>query len=282
MSDVRQNRQIPFAIPNEHGIWALWLSPFLIGWGVAGTSTAATLWTFLAILLGFFARHPLIILVKVRAGRLVKVRAGRRQHADLRPALFWTGSYSLAAAIFAFLIARSGAALLLLLLLPALALLAWHLSLVYRSRERQLPVELVGSGILALAAPAAHISSSGSWTVMALLLWLFTWGYATVSIVYIYLRLDQRRLSGEPDRQGKLTLGRPALRVAAVMLVLVTAGTYLKVLPRFAPLPFLLTQFQVIAGTLRPAVGVRPARIGLVQVGAFLLFTLLTIWVFRA
>lgn len=30
MNDFRRNRNIPFAIPNEHGIWALWLSPFLL------------------------------------------------------------------------------------------------------------------------------------------------------------------------------------------------------------------------------------------------------------
>jgi len=273
MSGVRRKKQIPFAIPNEHGIWALWISPFLIGWGVAGASTAVTLWTFLAILSGFLARHPLII--------LVKVRAGRRSRDDLQPALIWTLGYSLTATIFAVLIARSGAALLLLLLIPALVLLGWHLILVYRRRERQMPIELVGSGILALAAPAAHVASSGWWTTTALALWAFTWGYAIVSIVYVYLRLDQRRMTREPDRQDKIVMGRPAMQIAAAMLLLITAGTYLKALPRFAPLPFLITQFQVIAGSLRPVMQVRPARIGFAQVGAYILFTLLTIWVFR-
>ena len=270
-------RQINYAIPNEHGIWALWLSPFLIGWGVAGTGTAATLWTFGAILFAFLARHPLII--------LVKVRAGRRKQEDYRPAILWTAGYSLIATFFALLIVLSGEGLLLILLIPAIVLLIWHLRLVYRRKERQLPVELVGSGILAMAASAAHISSTGSWTETAGLLWLLTWGYAAVSIVYIYLRLDQRQIE-EADkmdlsRSRRLNMGRSAMQIAAVALLLVTAGTYFRVLPRFAPLPFIITQVQVIAGTLRPAIGASPSRIGLVQVGAFLIFTTLTIWAFR-
>ncbi len=270
-------RQINYAIPNEHGIWALWLSPFLVGWGVAGTGSTATLWTFCAILFAFLARHPLII--------LVKVRAGRRNQNDLRPALLWTIGYSLVTAFFAVLIVISGNGLILTLTVPAIALLVWHLRLVYRRRERQMPVELVGSGILALAASAAHISSTGSWTVTALLLWLLTWGYAVVSIVYIYLRLDQRQLEEAEEREEsishRLSMGRPAMQIAAAMLILVTAGTYFSILPRFAPLPFGITQIQVIAGTLRPAIGVQPSRIGLSQVGAFLIFTALTIWTFR-
>ena len=270
-------RQINYAIPNEHGIWVLWLSPFLIGWGVAGTGSAATLWTFCAILFAFLARHPLII--------LVKVRAGRRNQEDYRPALLWTAGYSMIATFFALLVALSGEGLLLTLVIPAIVLLIWHLRLVYRRMERQLTVELVGSGILALAASAAHISSTGSWTVTALLLWFLTWGYAVVSIVYIYLRLDQRQNKVEEEiemsRSRRLNLGRPAMQIAAAALLLVTAGTYFRVLPRFAPLPFVVTQVQVITGTLRPAIGARPSRIGLVQVGAFLIFTTLTIWAFR-
>ncbi len=267
-------RQINYALPNEHGIWALWLSPFLVGWGVAGTNAPATLWTFCAILFAFLARHPLII--------LVKVRAGRRTRDDLRPALLWTVSYLTVAAFFAVLLVFSGEGSLLILVFPAIMLLAWHLSLVYRKRDRYMPVELVGSGILALAAPAAHIASSGTWTVTALLLWLLTWGYAVVSIVYVYLRLEQRQLKDVPERLRKLAMGRTAMQVAAAMLLLVTAGTFAKILPRFAPLPFLVTQLQVIAGTLRPVIGVRPSRIGFTQVGAYLVFTALTIWAFRA
>jgi hypothetical protein len=263
-----------YAIPNEHGIWVLWLGPFLAGWGVAAQSSLALLWTFLAILFAFMAHHPLII--------LVRSLSGLRSRDDVRPSTIWTAQYLTVSAVFALLLALAGQALILLLVLPALVLLVWHLKLVARREERQMPVELVGSGILALAAPAAHIAATGTWTITALWLLLLTWLYSMVSIVYVYLRLRQRQLDDEPDLPDRLVMGRPAMRMAAAALLLVCIGTIMRQLPRFAPLPFLVTQIHVIWGTINPAIGMKPHRVGITQVIATGIFTALLIIAFRA
>ncbi|MFO7768743.1 MAG: YwiC-like family protein, partial [bacterium] len=96
-----------FAIPHEHGAWALWLGPFLVGWGVAGGLSWPLLWTFLAVLFVFLARHPMMI--------LVRALSGRRKREDAGPAAFWMSVYLVAALLFALLLVLSGHPLLLLL-----------------------------------------------------------------------------------------------------------------------------------------------------------------------
>ena len=263
----------PFAIPSEHGAWALWLGPFLAGWGVAWQSSRALLWTFAAILFAFMARHPLMI--------AVRAFSGRRKREDLRPALAWTFLYGVLAFAGAALLITLGEARLLLLAIPALPLLIWQMALVARKEERQLRIELVGTGVLALAAPAAHIAASGAWTRTALMLWLLLWIYAAVSIVYVYLRLEQRRLSEAPEIPDRLAMGSTAMRAAAAALVLAAIGVAARLLPRLAPLPFILLQLQVIVGTYRPAIGYRPQRVGFAQVGAMAFFVALIVLVYR-
>lgn len=261
-----------FAIPKDHGSWALWLGPFLAGWGVAEQSTIPLLWVFLAILSVFLARHPLII--------LVRSLSGRRNHEDSRPALIWTLIYLTAATMFALLLVLSGFSLLLLLAIPALPLLVWQMALVVRREERKMSLEITGSGVLALAAPAAYIAATGTWSIMAFWLWILTWLYSIVSIVYVYLRLKQRLLDKTPDSYRKLEMGRSAMRTAAAALLLVTVLTLTGQLPRFAPLPFVIAQIHVIWGVVSPAIGARPQRVGFAQVGAFILFVILLILVY--
>lgn len=262
-----------FAIPNEHGAWALWIGPFLVGWGVAWQTATALLGVFLAVSFAIMARHPLMI--------LVRSLSGRRKREDARPAAFWTALYLILAGLGGALLVWLGFARLLLLALPAVPLLIWQIVLVTRKAERQMRIELVGSGVLALAAPAAHIAATGQWTHLAVLLWLLMWLYSAVSIVYVYLRLQQLRLTEAPEAAERLVSGRMAMRVAAVALALVTAATLAKWLPRLAPLPFVLLQLQVISGTLKPAIGYKPHRLGFAQVGAMIAFVATTILVFR-
>ena len=265
--------QRTFAIPSEHGAWALWIGPFLVGWGAAGRTTWPLMWTLLAILFTFMGRHPLMV--------FVRVLAGRRKREDARPAALWTAGYFTAAAGCAIALVAGGQARLLLLALPAVPLLAWQILLVTRKEERQLSVEVVGTGVLALAAPAAHVAATGQWTAFAAILWLLMWLYAVVSVFYIYLRLAQRRLTTLPAVTERLLMGRTAMRVGALALVAVSCASFFGALPRFTPLAWLLVQLQIIIGTLYPAIGYRPTTLGLKQVGATALFVAVLIWTIR-
>ena len=61
---------------------------------------------------------------------------------------------------------------LLLLAIPALPVFGWHLWLVSRRRERRQPgVEIVGAGVLALAAPAAYWVGRGAPEPLGWWLW---------------------------------------------------------------------------------------------------------------
>ena len=261
-----------YAIPKEHGTWALWLGPFLVGWGVAEKSSLPLLWVFLAILCAFLAHHPLTI--------FVRSISGQRKREDTRPALAWASVYLVLSTIFVLILALSGFSLMLLAALPAIPMLIWRMVLVSRKEERQMHVEIIGSGVLALAAPAAHIAAAGISSTIAFWLWVLTWLYSITSIVYVYMRLEQRLLDHPPDSEEKIKMGKPAMRTAGAALLLVTVLTLTRQLPRFAPLPFVVTQIHVIWGVISPAVGVRPQRIGYSQVGAFIIFVGLLILVF--
>jgi hypothetical protein len=140
------------ALPNEHGAWVFLLSPLLIGLfagrAAGGAWTAAAGWLCLAALAAFLLRQPVSM--------AVKAQAGRRSRADLPAAVFWIAVYGLAALMAVGALVALGQAQVLLLAVPAGPVFAWHLALIRRRAERrQMGVELVGSGTLALAAPAA-------------------------------------------------------------------------------------------------------------------------------
>ncbi|MBK7199062.1 hypothetical protein [Candidatus Amarolinea dominans] len=64
-------------------------------------------------------------------------------------------------------------------------------------------------------------------------------------------------------------------------LVAVTALVLTDVLPTLLPLPFLLQAVETVYGTLRPAAGVKPTRIGVRQLIVSTLFTVLFIVAWR-
>ena len=136
------------ALPGEHGSWVFILSPLLIGLFAGGRWVAGSLYLILAAMAAFLIRHPVTI--------AVKAYSGRRSKRDLPAAWFWISLYGLIGlAAFALLTAQ-GFGYLLILALPGIPVFIWHLYLVSKRAERgQAGVEVVASGVLALAAPAA-------------------------------------------------------------------------------------------------------------------------------
>jgi hypothetical protein len=206
----------------------------------------------------------------------VKAYSGRRSKKDLPAAYFWMlvyGAFGLLALIG---LAAMGFGYLFILALPGIPVFAWHLWLVSRRAERrQAGVEIVGSGVLALAAPAAlwtglgHSDPSGWW------LFILCWLQSAASIVYAYLRLEQRELAFVPSVVERLRIARRALAYTSFNVGLVFGLSLTGVLPAWLPLPFLLQWAESIYGALVPAVGYKPARIGFRQLAVSSLFTIL-------
>lgn len=262
------------AIPQDHGSWVFLLSPLLIGLFAGGRFTLASLFLVIAAMAAFLLRQPVTV--------AVKAYSGRRPRTDLPAARFWIIVYGLAA-----LAALAGLVLqgfwdVLLLAVPGLPVFAWHLYLVSRRAERkQAGVEILATGVLSLAAPAAYWIGTGSYDPLGWALWLLTWLQSAASIVHAYMRLEQRSLPEVPPRAERWQMGRRALLYTSFNLALSIAGGISGLLPVFIFAPFLLQWLETLWGITHPAVGVKPTRIGLRQLLVSTLFTILFIFTWR-
>ena len=258
------------ALPQDHGSWVFLLSPLLIGLFAGGAWRNATAFFVVGAFAAFLIRQPVTI--------LIKVYSKRRSRRDLVPALFWTGVYALVGMLALVGLIVQGFGYLLLLAFLGVPVFIWHLYLVSkRAERRQMLVEMVGSGVLALAAPAGYWIGVGSPDPYGWLLFVLVWLQSAASIAYAYLRLEQRVLPAPPALSAGLQMAWRPLLYTSFNLLLVLGLALVAVLPILLSLPFLLQWAETIWGTLHPAVGVKPTRIGIRQLTVSSLFTLLFI-----
>ena len=258
------------AFPGDHGSWVFLLSPLLIGLFAGNSWGVAAIFLIITTLAAFLMRQPVT--------HAVKIYSGRRNRRDLPAALFWIGIYGLIAVLGLVGLILQGFAFLLILALPGIPVFSWHLYLVSkRAERRQLGVEIVGSGVLALAAPAGFWIGVGGLDPVGWLLWFLTWLQSAASIVYAYLRLEQRELDSIPDLNSRLVMGRRALIYTSFNLILVSALGLANLVSSLLFLPYVLQFAETVWGTFKPAVNVRPTRIGFRQLIISSLFTLLFI-----
>ncbi|HLF27114.1 MAG TPA: YwiC-like family protein [Anaerolineae bacterium] len=262
-----------YALPAEHGAWALWLGPLAVGIGAGGWNGAATGLLLLAQLGAFLARQPLVI--------LVKAFSGRRSRNDGLPALAWLSAYTLLAALFGLTLIGMGYTQLLLALIPIAPMLLWQVWLVRERAERQMTIELAGSGIFALAAPTAYYVATGVLNSTAVWLWVLCWVESAAAIVYVYLRLAQRRLAEAPPMLERWRMGRRAIVYATANLIGAAGLALIGAAPPSTPFAFAPALIQAIGGTREPCVGVKPQRIGFAQVAAMAIFAGLLIVAYR-
>jgi hypothetical protein len=259
-----------YALPGEHGAWVFIFSPLLIGFIAGGRFNQASAYLLIAAMAVFLIRQPIII--------AVKALSGRRSRRDLHGAMLWILVYGLAGILPVIGLVSGGYGYILLLALPGVPVFLWHLYLVSRRAERrQAGVEVVASGALALAAPAAYWISVNNPDPKGWWLFALVWMQSAASIVYAYLRLEQRELSSIPDSLTRIRMATRALLYTSFNLAISILLAILHILPPLIPLPFLLQWIETLIGTLRPAVGFKPTRIGLRQLLVSSLFTVLFI-----
>jgi hypothetical protein len=257
-----------YALPSEHGAWIWLLGPYLIGLAAGDVRDPLALVLLIAALAAFLTRQPTSI--------AVKVFSGRRPRRELGPAIVWGLFYGLIALGGVAVLVSAGYGQLLWLAAPGLPVFAWHLWLVGRRKERgQAGVEIVGAGVLALSAPAAYWVAGGEQQVLAWILWGLSWFQAAASIVYVHLRLEQRRLEAQPDRSERWRMGARTLAYHIFNLLACLALAVAGWVPWLAPVAFFLMLFDALDGVIHPAVGASPRDIGLRQLAASTLFVLL-------
>ena len=255
------------ALPQEHGAWAFLLSPLAVGLAAGNRWDAATMWLVVGALAAFFARQPVTI--------AVKVYAKRRSSKDLPAALFWSAVYGAVGVVAAIALARAGALYLLWLAIPGLLVFLWHLHLIaHRAERRRMDVEVVASGSLALSAPAALWLAQEHITWEGWLLWLLLWFQAAASIVYAYVRLEQRNWPAVPSLRERARKGWRPLCYTFFNLVAVLILGLLGVVSPWLWLAYAIQSAETAWGIFHPAVKVKPTVIGIRQ---FLVTTLFTV-----
>jgi len=223
-----------------------------------------------AALAGFLLRQPATI--------LVKVSAGRRPSREFRPALTWAAIDLILLGLATAVLIAGGHARILILAVPGLLVFVWQLWLIRRREDRgQMGIEIVGAGVLALAAPAAYWVCGGSSAGLPWLLWLLCWLQSAASIVLVYFSLSYRKLPALPPMRVRTLDGRRALLYHGFNGLLASVLALAGEVPLWMATAFLLMLLDAIAGVARPPVGRPPTAIGVRQLVASALFVLLSV-----
>lgn len=274
------------ALPQDHGSWVFILSPLLIGLFAGQRFTPASVNLIIAAMGAFLLRQPVSV--------AVKAYSGRRSRNDLPAARFWMLAYGALVLLSLGGLIAKGYTFVLILALPGLPVFAWHLQLVSRRAERrQAGVEILATGALALAAPAAFWIGREVYDPLGWALWLGAWLQSATSIVYAYLRLEQREMPFEQERpeKGKQAAGpgrsavsrleKRAFAYTSFNLALALVLGWFAILPRWIFVPYLLQWAETLWGIFRPAIGWKPVKIGVRQLAVSALWTALFIICWR-
>jgi hypothetical protein len=272
------NRQI--ALPQDHGSWVFIFSPLLVGIFASGEFNYASLALTVAALAAFFIRQP--------SAMIVKAYAGRRPRSDLPVARFWFVVYGVIALLALAELFYLKQGYIALLAVPGIPVFAWHLYLVSkRAERRQAGVEVIATGVLSLVAPAAFWVGLGRYDAAGWWLWALTWLQSAASIVYAYLRLEQRERLLEAasaksqERSEKWKVGRRAFAYTSFNLAASLVLGWSQILPQWIFVSFLLQWLETVWGIQNPATGWKPTRIGIRQLIVSTLWTILFIIAWR-
>ena len=261
-------------LPQDHGSWVFIFSPMLVGIFAGVHFSTASLFLAIAAVSAFLLRQPITM--------AVKAYSSRRPRTDLPAARFWIIAYCAIILLALIGLRRFGFGNVLLLAVPGAPVFAWHLWLVSKREERrQVNVEIIATGVLALAAPAAYWVGIGRYDPLGWWLWILTWFQNTASIVYAYLRLEQREWEEVPSQSELWRAGLRAFAYTTFNLVASFLLGLASLVPRFIFLPYLIQWMETLWGILHPAVKWRPVRIGIRQLIVSILWTILFIVTWR-
>ncbi len=258
------------ALPQDHGSWVFILMPLFIGFFAGESFSVVSIYLIIAALAAFFVRQPVTV--------LVKAYAGRRPRTDLPAARFWFSIYGSIALVMLIGLTLRGFAYVLYLAIPGIAIFAWHLYLVSNRDERkQAGLEVVASGALALAAPAALWVANTGYSAVGWVLWVLVWFQSAASIIHAYMRLNHRTQAQIPARAEKIQLGKRALMYTSFNFALSLVLGIIGLLPRFIFIPYLLQFGETLWWVFNPDINAKPKAVGFRQLGVSTLFTILFI-----
>lgn len=262
------------ALPQDHGSWVFILSPLLIGLFAGESFKPASINLIIAAMGAFLLRQPVSI--------AVKAYAGRRSRTDLPAARFWMLVYGVIILLALAGLIAEGYIYILYLAVPGIPVFVWHLVLISkRAERRQAGVEILATGALSLAAPAAYWIGQGAYDPLGWALWLLTWLQSAASIVYAYLRLAQRKQTKSPEGSERWKMGARALQYTSFNLALAIILGWIGWLPTWIFVAFSVQWVETLWGITHPATGWKPTTIGVRQLIVSTIFTVLFIVTWR-
>jgi len=262
------------AIPQDHGSWIFILSPLLIGVFAGRSFTYTTFNLIIAAMAAFMLRQPAIT--------LIKIFSKRRSKDELKPAYFWFIVYGLIGLLALITLVMEGFGYIVYLAIPGIPIFAWHLWLVSKREERkQVNIEIIATGVLSLAAPASYWVGIGGYDPYGWWLWILIWLQTAASIVYAYLRLEQRNQAKGPVGSGHWKMGWRAGAYTSFNLASVLTLGLFAVLPSFLFVPYLVQWLETMWGITHPAIGWKPTRIGIRQFIVSIIWTIMFIIFWR-
>lgn len=270
MTDKRNPRMRP-PLPKEHGSWAMFLVPFVVGLVVAQVWQWRSILLILAALGFFLLRFPLDMLVKTR----------NRPNADHMELIRWAAIYGAFALICGgWLIFAYRLYGLVVFGAIGAALLLYHFWLVDRRKEMSAVGELTGIFGLALGAPMAYYTASGQFNGTAAALWLVNALYFGGTVFYIKLKVRQQPRLPAPDHVSeRLISAKACLTYQSVVLTIIIVLVALQRLPALIFLAFVPMTLKVLYGALRwqERKTLSLPRLGAIEVVHSILFAALVI-----
>lgn len=276
MSKINSVFRQQIALPQDHGSWVFILSPLAIGLSTGGNVDTASQALIFAAMLAFLIRQPITV--------AIKAFSGRRPRTDLPAAYFWIFIYSCSILLASIVLITLDKTFVFYLVIPAIPVFGWHLWLVSkRDERRQIGIEILGTGVLALVAPATFWLGKGSYSPVGWVLWLLIWFQSAASIVYAYLRLEQRQSKpfSNSGLREKIKPGYRAISYAILNLLISFILGRLNIIPAWVFLAPLIQTLEVFWGLNYPAIGKKPVAIGIRQLVISSLFTLVFIITWR-
>lgn len=257
------------ALPQDHGSWVFLFGPMVFGLLFVEKISVAIVSFCVAATMFFLMRQPLSV--------LVKVIAGRRADKDRDTAILWTVLYGVLGTLgFGYLVLVGQRVVVLLMLVPGVILLGYHLLQIAKHNERkQKTFEMISTGMLSAIAPLILFLDRGQFVIKDLFLWFLLWFQAAASIEYAFSALRQRVWKEVPDSRERIQNGMDALVKTGLNLIFVYMLCDRALIGQFVWVAFLPQFLEVIYSMIKPAINAKPVAIGIRQLALTLGFFLL-------